>query len=584
MSKLGILARFVQAMRGGGAPPSDEIYAKSFIDRFIVATGKDFTPAELQGYITRAVAGDMRWLLAFYDEMRARDPHLEAELAKATRAISGARFDLLPYPATVRAHSQANTAEAAIAAEVTAYLQEQLFSPDVRLDRVVATLCTGFWKGVAGLEVHTAVNAAGVESLVSITEIPAQRFRYFPGTTDLALQTTGDQSHLEPVEKYMVDGRLVLFLPDGANPNPARMGLLRRIIAPWIGRNHGFKWWSLYVQLFGIPFRVGTYQTESDKTALVTALQNAGTAGWAALPEGNKLEFVKGMMSSGASASEHERFLDFCAREISKTINGSTQTTDVQKGAGSRATSGVHQDEKRELASARAAEIAAVIRSQIMRPLVSRRFGEDVAARFTSELRIRVDEEEDLLSFSQALKNFKDAGVNSIPVSYFHDRGGVPVPDPGEPTIGGDAEPDDAMDEGAEPVPDVETTPGEAGRDEAEEAAVVAAAAHILRFRAARRRTPAAAARSAARVTAELDRTAARVAPGSGEPLLARYVTLIEQTKRDGGDLLHLLNRVDLASRTFNDGQQATADVIAAVIAEATKQGFTMERRAEGGS
>jgi phage gp29-like protein len=549
-------------------PPPDgandtPLYEKSFVDRLLVSTGREFTPQDLLGYIHRAEIGDMRWLLAFYDEMRVRDAHLEAELAKATRRISGARLDILPYPANVRTFSNSKTRDAQQAADVASYLQEQLFSPDVRLDRVIATLCGGFWKGLAGLQVQAK---PGGDQLVSITEIPAQRFRYWSGTTNLGLQVTKDQGVLEPVEPFMADGRLVLFMPDGTNPNPARMGLLRRCIPAWIGRNQGFKWWTLYVQLFGIPFRQGTYKTGNDdsKATIVAALENAGVAGWAALPEGNKIDFISAIQRSGGSESEHQRFLDYCAREESKVINGATQTTDVQKGSGSRATSGVHQDEAVLLATSRATEIAGVVRSQIMRPLVTARFGPDVAARFTSELRIRIDEGDDLLTFSETLVNLRKAGVDTIPVSYVHDKGSIPTPDPGEPTLG-------AANADAEEEPGM---PGEAPNAPTpeDEAAVVAAAARILAFRV-KRQTP-------EQANKQIDAMAARASKGAGTPLLAKYVHLIEQVQKDGGDLGHLAARVRLQARMANEGKQETADAIAAVLAEALAHGFDAEAKA----
>jgi len=548
---MGLFSRLLTFAAKAPAPKKEtpDLYVESYQDRSLVSTATTLSPETLLSYLRAAETGNTPYRDAFYDEMRSRDAHLDGELSKATHAISGAKIDILPYPTSLRTRALMNTAEAKRANEIVEYVKEQLFAPEIRLDRAIGALCTGLWKGLAALEVEVVPGGSpgGKERLVGLEQIPSQRFRYETNSTELLFQPTDNYNVTIPVEQLQQEGRLVLLIDDESNPNPARRGLLRRCIATWIIRNEGLRWWARYVELFGIPYRIGKHAPNDIKTqqALVNAAKNAGAAGWAVIPDSASMEFLNAVVGT-AGANAHSEILDWCAREMSKVINGGTQTTDVQVGAGSKSSASVHDEQRQNLAEARAVEIASVLREQLVKGLVVRNFGPE-AEIYTPEIKIRVEDEEDLLTLSQTVKNLTDAGVSTLPVTWFHGLSGIPMPEEGDQVI---AKP-------AAPSPFGQGVP---------------TGAQVIPFRAAA---------STATVDPLVDR-ATKLAPGAAEEIVGPYRAVIDKAVAEGVDLTTVLVRVLHHARFEAVTAEKLQDLLAAVMLDATMRGVVDQRKERG--
>lgn len=402
-------------------------------DTQVVASGRPFTPEQLLRYVRDAEEGDTRYLHAFFDEMRATDAHLDGELSKAEDYLTGARFDVLPYPPRLRGPSQKSKREAKRATEIAAFVEENLFAPNVRIDRAIAALADGYWKGVGGFEVVSEGGGGGngKERLVEFVQIPSQRFRYLPRTTTLALQLTEDEQKLTPVDQ--LGSKVVYLVADPEVPSPGRRGLLRRCLGLWLIRKYGAQQWSRYVETYGSPLRVGKFQQGDTamQGVIVEALKKMGSAAWAAIPDGAAIELIESTARATGNPP-HEILIDWAAREMSKVILGATQTADVSRGTGSRASAQVHHDVTIARSGARAVHIASALREQLIRPLVERTYGEEIARLYTPELKIRVESKPDVYNASQAIRMLMNAGMTTIPISYVHDFLSIPVPDPDE--------------------------------------------------------------------------------------------------------------------------------------------------------
>lgn len=469
--KAGLQSKKTAAARAAKTTPAGSekvdpgrIWVESVNDRTVVRSGQAITPEQVLGWILAAEGGDTRYLNAFYDEMRARDGHLDGEFSKATDYLTGARLDILPYPPDARGAKGSKTRAGRRASDIAKYTEEQLFSPSVRLDRAIGCLAEGLWRGASGFEVDAVAGRAtgGRERLKSLTPIFPQRLRYRPQTTTLALQVTGDASYLVDVDT--LGPRIVTLVAEPHVANPARRGVLRRCIGPYMIRAFGPQWWVRFVELFGMPFRLGKYAAgDAEMERRITAaLRNAGNAAWAALPEGASIEFVQSY-SSATSTSPHEFLLDWAAREISKVVLGATQGTDVQRNTGSRASAQVHHDVTIARSFARGVEIAGAIREQLIAPMIERNFSKDDAALYTPEFRIRVENKPDMYNVAQSMHMLVNSGMETIPVSYVHDLLSIPVPDGDEPCLAMPMVPGDPRSMGAESDAGVDGEPSEPG-------------------------------------------------------------------------------------------------------------------------
>lgn len=536
--------RFFSFANEPDSPASDGWPIQEAIeDRWAVPSGYAYQPEDIQHWVQAAQSGDTTSLYAFCDEMRARDLHLQAELGKAEENAIGVRIDILPYPARYRSRlsNRQLDGDAALAAEVAAYCQEILLAPEVQFESAARSLMNGFWKGLGAFQV--LVEARGKdERVVALLPVPSQRFFYEPNSTRLMVMTTGQRSSAVPVES--LGASLVVFQPDSHIPDPARRGLYRSIFPFYSIRTYGPAWWAKFVELFGLPMRKGTYPKDnpSVKDDLIKALKGAGNAPWVAVPEGAAVSFESGINS--ASGDIHPAILDWTAREISKGVLGATQGTDVQKGAGSKASAEVHDKVTAKLSASRGRRIALVVRQQLLHPLVSRRFGPDIARKFTPEVAFRTEDRSNLLELSQAVKNFADAGFGeAIPLSLPNELGGIPVPEDGEPTLGR------KPDEGQKGPPPAQLS-----------------------------RVSFAAKPSIAAELAGLEEWAVRRGKGSGEEILAPYEHILSQAERDGATLEQVYSRIVRQSGIPPESPHLI-DLLAAVQMEALMRGFSRERR-----
>lgn len=96
-----------------------------------------------------------------------------------------------------------------------------------------------------------------------------------------------------------------------------------------IYKRGGFGDWAQFAELFGQPFRVGTYDghDESQRLKLLTALKDMGGAGFTVIPDGTNIKFENANYGSGQSGI----FKDLIAMsndEIAQIVLGNTMTTD----------------------------------------------------------------------------------------------------------------------------------------------------------------------------------------------------------------------------------------------------------------
>lgn len=420
-------------------------YATSTRDRWTLTVGAQFTKQTVNGYFTQAAGGDTRLLSVFKREMRAADGHLDGECRKIESMLAQSQMELLPYPTSARKNVRGLTAspDMQTARDIAEWCADQVLDPDINIARAIKH---AFWcrlDSTGGVQVLAAPASSRssspgawgrTEKLRSIEPIPCERFRYMPHSTMLCVQPAEDVSieALIPVEK--LGPSLVVFLFDQETASPARRGVLRPCITPWLTKRFGFEYWARDVEIGGV-FRKGKFPS-GDKVRqaeLRQAMDTMGSGGAVAFPDGTDIEFI--VAAHGGGLPHHE-LIQFCDQTISKTILGSTQTSDIQKGTGSKASASVHLEIVERFAEGYAAEICQQLREQLLKPLVARNFGQDKADQFTPVPAIRTKSYDDLNLLATGVKELVAAGFdNDIPKSWLHERSGIPVATDDEPVL-----------------------------------------------------------------------------------------------------------------------------------------------------
>jgi SPP1 gp7 family putative phage head morphogenesis protein len=123
-------------------------------------------------------------------------------------------------------------------------------------------------------------------------------------------------------------------------------GLLMSAAQYVIYKRGGFGDWAQFAEIFGMPFRVGKYDTYDDSTRvkLDTALNAMGGAGFAVIPQGTEIEFHQ--TNGSAQSGVFKDLIEMCNSEMSKLFLGQTMTTD---NGSSRSQSETHQEQQDEI-------------------------------------------------------------------------------------------------------------------------------------------------------------------------------------------------------------------------------------------
>ena len=101
-----------------------------------------------------------------------------------------------------------------------------------------------------------------------------------------------------------------------------------------IYKRGGFGDWAQYSQIFGMPFRMATYDgyNEQARIQLEKALEQAGSAAYVVKPEGSTIEFLEQKGTAG-STDLYDKLRKACNEEMSILILGQSQTTIKQAGS-----------------------------------------------------------------------------------------------------------------------------------------------------------------------------------------------------------------------------------------------------------
>lgn len=144
---------------------------------------------------------------------------------------------------------------------------------------------------------------------------------------------------------------------------------LRALVGYWLAANYGMKWMMQFAQVYGIPFRMGTYPDgdEKAKYALNDALANLGAAGYASAPAGTTIDVTA--IPSSASALPQKELIDMADKAVAKFILGQTLTSDVGN-SGSRALGDVHEKVRRGRIESAVYFVSSIVNSQLVPAVV----------------------------------------------------------------------------------------------------------------------------------------------------------------------------------------------------------------------
>jgi hypothetical protein len=228
------------------------------------------------------------------------------------------------------------------------------------------------------------------------------------------------------------------------------LGLLLKVSPLVIYKRGGFGDWAQFVELFGMPLRIGKYSAmdEASRRELIRAFETAGSAPYLVIPK--ETEATQEANAASGNGLLYKEFRQACTEEILITILGQTMTT---VDGSSLAQGQVHMavQEKKHRADRRFVER---MLNRYFVPMLIRRGYPITGGKFRYMDAKRELEVPEIIQLSDILP---------IPQSYLHEKYNIPLPEPGEPIARRQAQPLFSV---PEEDSEEEETDEEAGLDE----------------------------------------------------------------------------------------------------------------------
>lgn len=397
-------------------PERRPLAAAPILDSYREYIASGLTPEKLARLLKEADAGEVGRQAELFDQLEERDGHLIGEIGKRKNVILDVDFDLTP------------ASEESRDKEVRDFVEKTLDNltdwPDV-----LVSLQDGVGKGFSCLEVHWGFDGKRVVP-ENFTFIEQHRFR-FTDRKGILSRTPLLITDADPLGIEIPAWKVLFHKYGGKSGHPTRSGILRVCAWMHLFKNYSIKDWVIFLEVFGMPLRLGKYPTgatEADKDALLRAITTIGTDAAGIISESTKIEFIEAVKGS-ITGSPYREMIDFCNREMSKAILGQTLTAEVKEG--SYAAAQTHNEVRLDLMRADGRAIAATIRDQLIRPLVGFNYGWDAALPFYSA---DFEEPEDQEKKARIVYELVDRGLK-VSESWAREEFGIAEPEGGEPVL-----------------------------------------------------------------------------------------------------------------------------------------------------
>lgn len=192
----------------------------------------------------------------------------------------------------------------------------------LRFDNLTKKMLSAVFFGYAVAECLWGVDGERV-TLQDVRVRKQRRFRFSPRGELLLLTSKNPRGELMPGRKFWV-------VACGADDDdePYGRGLAHYLYWPVFFKRNGLRYWSTFLDKFGDPTVVGTYQqgaSQEDQAKLLKLVRAVRNDTGLIMPEGMKVALLE---SARAAGGDFGAFCDRMDAAISKIVLGQTMTTD----------------------------------------------------------------------------------------------------------------------------------------------------------------------------------------------------------------------------------------------------------------
>lgn len=406
--------------------PERGLFVSGVRDDYSIEVGdRRLTPQRLGDLMRGADQGETRSLYECFEEIE-RDPQISRLLFRRRSLVCGAEL-------TISAPADADPK-----AEQAAELCRQLILGGKGKDGIsdlgqgLYDLTDAIGKAVAVSQIVWDLDG-GTWAPKRLVRWPQQELIF--GTPAGAGRYQQDEDDLRiACEEARVEGKRLSDFPAGtwivhrqkAWSQPlARAALMRSVAWYFLFKRFGIRDWSIFLERFGIPPRIGKYAPGADdaaRSALWSAVRSLGKDHAAIMPDTASIEIIETKASSSAAGSPHKELASYCDDQIAVAIMGSTMAT-TQGDRGARSAKEAFSVEEYEQLQLDASNLASTIRTQLCGPIVRYNLGPDAPL---PDVRFALDDGEDLDIRSQVDERVAALGF-PLTAGYISDKYKIPL-------------------------------------------------------------------------------------------------------------------------------------------------------------
>jgi len=376
---------------------------------------RGLTPAKLASILESAEQGDLVGQAELFTDMEEKDGHILAEMGKRKRALLTLPWDVVPPLA-------ATAAEKSLAQEVKEWLAAREDLDDLIFDLMDAAghaySCVEIEWARLGREWHPAKFHHRLPTWFQLDRETRTELRLRDNSAaGQALRPFGWVVHIHKAKS----GHL------------ARAGLHRALAWPYLFKNYSVRDLAEFLEIYGLPLRVGTYPAGTgpdEKTTLLNAVVGIGHNAAGIIPQGMAIEFQE------AAKGTHEPFaamIDWCERTESKVIVGQVLSAEAKNTGLGSGVADLQSEVRADIKVSDARQLSGTISRGVIYPWVAINRGVTDPRR-SPRFRFDTQEPEDLKLYAESLPALVNMGMK-IPTAYAHDRLKIPVPKENEDVL-----------------------------------------------------------------------------------------------------------------------------------------------------
>jgi len=378
---------------------------------------RGLTPERLARILDEAETGNLKDQCDLFEDMEEKDGHIYAELSKRKRAVSGLEWTIKP------------PRNATVQEQKAAELVSEIIGDIENFEDVILNMTDAIGKGFSNSEIEW--ERMGNEWVpVDITHRPASWFMVPPHDRDdirlrdvsgmgEALQPFGWIEHVHKAKSGYV----------------TRGGLHRVLAWPFLFKNYSIRDLAEFLEIYGLPLRLGKYQSgasDEDKATLLRAVVGIGHAAAGIIPQGMEIEFKD---AAKGQSDPYQAMLDWCEKTQSKAILGGTLTSQADGASSTNALGNVHNEVRHDLMAADARQVASTLTKYLVYPIAALNGPGISQPRRTPRFSFDTREPEDMALYAEALPKLVGIGMR-IPERYAHEKLNIPKPDDQEAVLG----------------------------------------------------------------------------------------------------------------------------------------------------